>query len=349
MVRATFLLITMLLLSPGLALQSLRAQEPFQVMFYNVENYFDTVNNPEKNDEAFTPDGFKHWNFFKYRAKQNRIAKTIMAVGKWQMPAVVCLAEVENRHVLKDLLTFSPLERFNYRIIHKQSPDWRGIDVAMLYRPEAFEVIDSQFIKVTFPKDSFNATRDILHTKGVTKRAQDTLHLFINHWPSRYGGKAKTDPKRARAASLLKAEINRIFAQQPKAKIIITGDFNDGPMNASLKQVLNATVDSQKLGSHRLINLMYPQATSSNKGSYKYQYQWHTFDQFVVSKALLKTPKGLKTGLEHAHIYRQPFLMTKDDDYPGKIPHRTYLGPRYKDGFSDHLPIYLNLYPSQSP
>jgi hypothetical protein len=111
------------------------AQERFQAMFYNVENYFDTVNRPDKQDDEFTPDGFKNWGFFKYRAKQNRIAKTIMAVGKWQMPEVIGLAEVENQQVLKDLLTFSPLERFNYRILHQQSPDWRGIDVAMLYRP----------------------------------------------------------------------------------------------------------------------------------------------------------------------------------------------------------------------
>lgn len=327
---------------------SASAQPHFQAMFYNVENYFDTANQPDKNDEAFTPDGFKHWDFYKYKTKQTRIAKAIMAVGKWQMPEVVGLAEVENRQVLKDLLTFSPLERFDYRILHKQSPDWRGIDVAMLYRPEAFRVIDSQFIKVTFPHDSFNATRDILYAKGIAKPAQDTLHLFINHWPSRYGGKAKTDPKRARAARLLKTKVNQVIERRPKAKIIITGDFNDGPMNASLKKVLNATVDTQKLARHDLVNLMYPQASKSSQGSYKYQYQWHTFDQFVVSKALINTGQGLKTALEHAHIYRKPFLMTKDDGYPGKVPHRTYLGPRYKDGFSDHLPVYLNLYPAQS-
>jgi predicted extracellular nuclease len=342
----TFLGICLIILFWGPA--NIKAQERFQVAFYNVENYFDTVNNPEKKDDEFTPGGFKNWGFFKYRTKQNRIAKTLMALGKWEMPAVIGLAEVENRQVLQDLLTFSPLERFDYQILHQQSPDWRGIDVAALYQPKRFQVLDSQFIEVTFPKDSFNSTRDILYAKGLNKQTKDTLHFFVNHWPSRYGGKAETDPKRARAATILRNKIDSIYNQHTKPKIIITGDFNDGPMNASLQNVLNATTDTQKLASHQLINLMYPQAKSSKKGSYKYQYQWHTFDQFIVSKSLIKANKGFRTGLDHAHIYRPSFLMTTDDDYPGKIPHRTYLGPRYKDGYSDHLPIYLNLYTSQS-
>jgi predicted extracellular nuclease len=324
----------------------INAQERFQAMFYNVENYFDTVNRPDKQDDEFTPDGFKNWGFFKYRAKQNRIAKTIMAVGKWQMPDVIGLAEVENQRVLKDLLTFSPLERFNYQILHQQSPDWRGIDVALLYRPEAFKVVDSQFIEVNFPQDSFNATRDILYAKGIAGN-QDTLHFYVNHWPSRYGGKAESAPKRARAASLLRQHVDSLYRSHPAPKIIITGDFNDGPKNKSLKQVLGAATDTTQLERHRLLNLMYPQANSTQKGSYKYQYRWHTFDQFIVSRDLVKAETGYRTGLKHARIYRKPFLMTTDKQYPGKIPHRTYLGPRYKDGYSDHLPVYLNLYTAQ--
>lgn len=320
-----------------------QGQNQFQVMFYNVENYFDTVNNPDKKDDEFTPDGFKKWNFYKYLTKQNRIAKTIIAVGKWQMPSVIGLAEVENQQVLKDLLKFSPLSRFNYKILHKESPDWRGIDVAMLYNPKKFQLLDSQFIKVSFPKDSFNTTRDILYARGVAKE-KDTLHVYVNHWPSRYGGKKESDPKRARAAKLLRRHVDSLFRDFHKPRIIITGDFNDGPMNQSLKKVLNATVDTSKIDSHRLVNLMYPQAASSKMGSYKYQYQWHTFDQFIVSKALFRNKGSFQTDLRHAHIFRKPFLMTKDKDYPGKMPHRTYLGPRYKDGYSDHLPVYLNLF-----
>lgn len=348
MSRLPFTFMGLCLISLLLSTVSIKAQDRFQVAFYNVENYFDTVNNPETNDDEFTPEGFKNWGFFKYRAKQNRIAKTIMALGKWQMPAVIGLAEVENRQVLKDLLIFSPLARFDYQILHQQSPDWRGIDVALLYQPNRFQVLDSQFLKVTFPKDSFNSTRDILYAQGLNKQTQDTLHIFVNHWPSRYGGKAQTDPKRARAATILRDKIDSIYNRHPKPKIIITGDFNDGPMNASLQNVLNAATDTQNLAGHRLVNLMYPQAKISNKGSYKYQYQWHTFDQFIVSKPLIKAKNGFRTGIAHAHIYRSSFLMTADDDYPGKMPHRTYLGPRYKDGYSDHLPVYLNLFPIQS-
>lgn len=323
--------------------QPTQKRSSYRIGFYNVENYFDTVNNPDKSDEEFTPEGFKHWNFFRYKEKQNKIAKTIIAVGQWKPPAVVGLAEVENAKVLKDLLTFSPLSQFDYQIIHQQSPDWRGIDVALLYREQAFNPIDSQFIEVDFD-DDYSATRDVLYTKGVA-RGKDTLHLFVNHWPSRYGGKTETDPKRIKAAHSVRKKVDSIIKIKADAKIVITGDFNDEPSNKSLNKALGAKAIAEKSQkAPLLINLMADMASDDQKGSYKYRYQWNTFDQFIVSRGLLDCKSGFCAGKSSAQIFRSDFLLIEDDDYPGQKPYRTYVGPRHKGGYSDHLPVYLDLY-----
>ncbi len=326
--------------------QSLQKRSSYRIGFYNVENYFDTVNNPDKSDEEFTPDGFKHWNFYRYKDKQTKIAKTIIAMGQWKPPAIVGLAEVENAEVLRDLLTFSPISDFGYKIIHKQSPDWRGIDVALLYRQQTFKPIDTQFIEVNFKEDEYSATRDILYIKGIAS-GEDTLHIFMNHWPSRYGGKAETDPKRAKAALTVRKKVDSIFRLNADAKIVITGDFNDEPSNKSLKKTLGAKgIEEFGKGDQSLINLMSNIAGEDQKGSYKYKYQWNTFDQFIVSSPLLSCQSGLCARKSSAHIFRSDFLLTEDDNYPGLKPFRTYLGPRYKGGYSDHLPVYLDLFPA---
>lgn len=327
--------------------QPTQKRNSYRMVFYNVENYFDTVNDPDKKDDEFTPDGFKRWNFYRYKEKQNKIAKTLIAAGQWKVPALVGLAEVENRQVLKDLLQFSPLAEFDYRILHKESPDWRGIDVALLYRANVFKPLDTSFLPVTFEDTSHSPTRDILYAKGLVAN-QDTLHLFVNHWPSRYGGKAETDPKRARAARILRNKVTAINTNVKQPKIIITGDFNDGPGNKSIKQVLNAKPvrDDSREGRPLLVNMMNVKSKSDQQGSYKYQYKWHTFDQFIISRYLLEAKQGLTVQKGGANIFRSDFLLKEDDDYPGLKPHRTYLGPRYKGGYSDHLPVLLDLYPA---
>ncbi len=167
----------------------------FRVMFYNVENLFDTKDDSLTSDEEFLPDGDRHWNTNKFYKKLNNIYKVILGVGEWNPPAIVALCEIENRFVLNQLVYQTPLKKFDYKVVHFESPDRRGIDVAMLYRKELFHVDTAFPIQINFPFDENSKTRDILYVKGSFDK-KDTIHFFINHWPSRYGGYMQTKPKR---------------------------------------------------------------------------------------------------------------------------------------------------------
>jgi len=317
-------------------------RQGMRFMFYNVENYFDTKEDSLTDDKDFTPEGFKHWTFDKYKAKQQNIAKVTMAVGEWEIPELVGLCEVENRKVLKDLLKWTPLSKFPYRIIHQESPDYRGIDVALLYDHTAFEPIDTVFKPINFPFKETSKTREILYVSGVTNQ-EDTLHLFINHWPSRWGGKEATDPKRKYVAKVLRGMVDSLFRIDPNAKILIGGDFNDNPNNTSIADVLDAQPDKPPYEEPGLVNLMYSKKTEEGKGTLKYQYDWDLFDQIMVSTALLNNNAGHQTSPDDAHIFRKEWLLTEDQKYTGQKLFRTYVGPRYKGGYSDHLPVYLDL------
>ena len=182
----------------------------FRVVSYNVENYFDPFNDSLKNDEDFTPEGNHFWTWNKYKDKQNKIYKVLSAVGGWELPEIIGLYEVENEFVLRDLLKSTPLKWRNYEIVHKESPDARGIDVALLYRSDKFKLINSQFLKVVFSFDTTKKTRDILYAKGYTKDF-DTLNIFVNHWPSRLGGQTESDMNRQAVAKILRNKIDSIL------------------------------------------------------------------------------------------------------------------------------------------
>lgn len=318
-------------------------RDEIRIVFYNVENYFDIEDDSLTHDEEFTPEGFKHWSFGKMVDKQRKISEVIYDIGKWELPGLLGLCEVENRGVLDNLIKYTPLGESSYKIIHKESPDWRGIDVAVFYRPEVFTPLDTTYIKVVFPFDKSKTTRDILYVKGLIKQI-DTLHFFVNHWPSRYGGQQASEPKRLHVASLVKNKVDSILNKNPNAKIIITGDFNDEPSNKSIIEILNAKPDTNELnGRNGLVNLMYNMKEKKGLGSYKYRFEWNMLDQFIVSKALLNTNQPIFTRPEEVIIFKRDYLMQEDDKYPGKKPFRTYLGPRYLGGYSDHFPVYLDL------
>jgi exonuclease III len=249
---------------------------------------------------------------------------------------------VENRYVLNKLIYQTPLKKFNYRLIHHDSPDLRGVDVALLYRPEKFNIISSQCIRIIFPFDTVAQTREILMVKGKVFQS-DTIILFVNHWPSRRGGYLESEPRRHFVAGLLRSVTDSIFRTDPGPNIIIMGDFNDEPENTSLSQVLAARPADSDAGADDLINLMYAERKKSGEGTIKYQGQWSVFDQFIVSGNLA----GI-SGKDHplraeAHIFKGDFLVESDDRYLGEKLKRTYSGPRYLGGFSDHLPVYLDL------
>jgi len=313
-----------------------------RILFWNVENLYDPYDDTTKLDDEFTSAGNKHWNWSKFSSKLNHVAKTILAAGEWSPPAIVGLCEVENRYVLNKLIYETPLKPFNYRIIHHESPDMRGVDVAMIYRPALFRIIENNHFTIRFPFDTSAQTREILLVKGVLFRC-DTLFVFINHWPSRRGGYLGSQPRRNYVASILRKLIDSVQYSRVNPNILVMGDFNDEPENESLRQVLMARNLIDQCHDTCLYNLMGIRNTVRREGTLKYRDQWSTFDQFLVCGTMMNGNSGIKTGPEDVRILSSTFLLEDDNTYFGKKLNRTYTGPRYHGGFSDHLPIRLQL------
>ncbi len=315
-----------------------------RVAFYNVENLFDTYDDPIKRDDEFLPTGMKGWSGKRYRLKLNQIYRVLSAVGGWEPAGVIGLCELENRFVLEQLLEKTPLREFDYEIVHHESPDKRGIDVGLLYRPEKFKVLHEEALKVIFPFDTTSRTRDILYVKGqVLKR--DTVHIFVNHWPSRFGGHLETDPKRDFVAQTIRDKADEVYAKDPKAKIIIMGDLNDAPQDNSVLNVLRTEHELEGLAQSEndLYNLMYEMSENWWAGTHKFQEHWGVLDQIIISPKLVKNPEGLLLKGGQAHIFKADWLMEEEELRIGDKPNRTYLGARYHGGFSDHLPVYIDL------
>lgn len=307
------------------------------VAFYNVENLFDTISAPKKNDAEFTPGSEKKWTAVRYSKKVNDISKVLAAINKNELPEIIGLCEVENRKVLEDLIGTESLKSGKYAIAHFESPDFRGIDCALIYRPDEFKVLESKPVKVSFSNDARYTTRDILYVKGRTKNREE-FHIFVNHWPSRIGGMEETEQKRVAVATILKNKIDSVRAANSDAKIIVMGDMNDEPSNNSLAEILKA----QSPGSEnaRLVNLMSP--LHDNKlGSYNYQGNWNMLDNVIVSDNLLDK-KGFQCVEKQGVVFHEPWMEFKNKK--GEIsPNRTYGGSNYYGGVSDHFPVYFQL------
>jgi hypothetical protein len=313
-----------------------------RIMFYNVENLFDVFNDSLTNDDEFTPEGERHWNNTKFYKKLNNISKVIVSIGEWDPPAIVGFSEVENRFVLNKLIYDTPLKKFDYNIIHIGSPDRRGIDVAMLYRESRFDPVAYSPIRINFPDDSLYKTRDILYVKGVLAQT-DTVHFFVNHWPSRYGGYEDSKPRRIFVASVLKHKVDSLCSILQHPNIIIMGDFNDEPWDESIHSGLSALTDTMGMKTNDLVCLMAGFNKTHVIGTNKYKENWGVIDQFIVSGNLLNGENKIHISPEGAQIYQEPFLLEKDDMNLGLRPNRTYIGPVYHGGFSDHLPIYMDI------
>jgi hypothetical protein len=313
-----------------------------RVVFWNLENLYDPYDDTTKLDDEFTAAGAKHWTWSKFSTKLNHVAKTILAAGEWTPPAIAGMCEVENRYVLNKLIYETPLKPWKYKFIHHESPDLRGVDVAMLYRPLLFNVISSKSVSIRFPFDTLAQTREILMVEG-TLYARDTISIFINHWPSRRGGYLNSQPRRNYVASVLRKLIDSVRIARPGANILVMGDFNDEPENESLKDVLAARTDSLPYSDTSLYNLMGIRNMKHKEGTLKFLDQWSTFDQFVVSGPLMTGKSGLIAAPANVRILRSSFLLEEDNTYFGDKLNRTYTGPRYHGGFSDHLPIRLDI------
>lgn len=306
------------------------------VMFWNVENYFDTYDNPSTTDEEFTPTGDNRWGRARFEKKRDDIAKTILLAADQygDLPALIGLAEVENAFVLQELLEETPLARTQYKYIHKDSPDSRGIDVALLYREELFTPLETKYIGFSFP------TRDVLYTKGVVN-GLDTLHIMVNHWPSKRGNEESSGRKREYVSLKVSHVVDSILLRNPAANIVLMGDFNDTPASSPLKN----------LG--QLTNLA--KWADGAEGSYKYRESWSMIDQFLVSENLIREESSIKEKNEafrpqwiythrNMEIFAPEALFAEDATYMGVKPKRTYSGPRYLGGISDHLPVVFKLY-----
>lgn len=292
---------------------------------FNVENLFDCEHDSLKNDMEWLPEGKNHWNKKRYWKKVNHLAQEIIACGEteegWQLPDLVALCEVENDTVMRDLTRRSPLRNARYEYVMTDSPDPRGIDVALMYSPFSFSLVEYKSFRVK-PLKGMHPPRDILYVKG-TLMGGDTLHVFVVHAPSRTGGELITRNHRVVVAQRLCATMDSIRCYSPDAKILVAGDFNDVRESPSLLM----------LQAHDLQDIsMNAKGKHGALGTYRYQGEWGSLDHIFVSDSLMKC-------LSDCRVFDAPFLLEEDEKYGGMKPYRTYLGPRYVGGFSDHLPL----------
>ena len=310
-------------------------------MFYNAENFFDTLDNPEKDDDDFLPDGAMRWTAGRYQNKLNNIAKIISSAGEWEIPALVGLCEVENNKVINDLTMYSPLRKMEYRYVITHSPDVRGINVALLYQREKFKYLEHNNYTIRFPHNARKYTRDILHVAGQVSK-QDTLDVFVCHFPSRRGGEKETEADRMYVASVLKSKTDSLIKIRTSACIIIMGDFNDEPSDKSILQILMAQPVSNDISGQNLYNLFYPFEKKKNTGSYKYLGQWNILDQIIVSGNLIDGGRSIRALPHTASIFSRDFMLVEDKSYGGKRPKKTYHGRIHEGGYSDHLPVLVD-------
>lgn len=318
---------------------SVQAQQQFRVMEYNVENLFDCRHDSLKNDKEFLPESPKGWSYNRYQDKLKKIAKVILAASHEQVPDLVGLCEVENEYCLDGLTRYSPLRDAGYCYVMTNSPDERGVDVALLYQPATFRLIGSQYISIPYKEINRRPTRDILHVTGRVVSG-DTLDVFVCHMPSRSGGEVKSEPYRLFTARHLRQAADSVMRVRKTPHVIIMGDFNDYPSNRSIAEVLGAVKPGRKIQKTTLYNLM----DGKEGGTYRYRGEWGILDHMIVNGMMLNKKSRIRTNYKEARILTFPFLLEEDERYGGDTPYRTYWGKRYHGGYSDHLPIAVDLY-----
>lgn len=292
-----------------------------KVVWYNVENVFDTKHDSLKNDFDFLPDGSYRWTPWRYWKKLDNIARLIAAVAEQDgWPMLVGMCEVENDTVLRDLTLRSPLRAAKYQYVHHEGPDLRGVDVCLLYQPEHFHLLGSEAIRVPSVEQGLRPTRDILHAWGRVPRTDSMLHVFVLHFPSRAGGNKASTQNRMLAAQTLCEALDKLQGQC----VLVMGDFNAEPKDPIFQPILQ-----------RLVSLV-PQRRKELKkaqGSYYYQGLWGYIDHMLISPSLQSVCET------YVHVAKFPFLLTEKG-----TPWRTFQGPVYKGGYSDHLPLYINVW-----
>lgn len=313
------------------------------IAFYNLENLFDTINDPEKFDEASPMMEIKSNRDAIYKMKVKNMARVIAGIGadvSGNSPAIIGVSEVENRAVLEDVISDSLLLNKGYDIIHYNSPDVRGIDVALLYQKKIFTPINTSSHELKIYDDSGKRvyTRDQLLVSG--KLDNEMIHVIVNHWPSRRGGEARSRPKRLAAAKLNKRLVDSVQSINPYAKIFIMGDLNDNPTNKSVKDILKAQKKRKKVGLKGIYNPM-ERFYKDGLGTNAYRDNWSLFDQIMMTKPLLEKDFS-SYRFYKAGIFNKNYLTNKKGQYKG-YPFRSFSNNKFTGGFSDHFPVYVYL------
>jgi exonuclease III len=306
------------------------------IAFYNVENLFDTIDDPNTNDAEFLPGGANRWTPQRYEEKLANMAKVIAGIGDELVkggPAIIGLSEIENRGVLEDLINTPPLKNLGYAIVHYDSPDKRGVDVGLIYKPSVFKVINSTSNTLYMPGRTNFYSRDQLVVTGELNG--DLISVIVNHWPSRRSG----PEYREEAAKLSRHLSDSLMKEHKNAKIFIMGDLNDDPTDRSVAKVLGAKGKVKEVKKDDLFNPFW-QLHREGIGSLAYRDAWNLFDQIIISEPLLNPKKGWK--FHKAKVYNEKFLIQKDGPYAG-YPFRTFAGGAYLGGYSDHFPVYIFL------
>lgn len=308
----------------------------YSVAFYNLENFFDTVHDEGKNDYDFLPEGRYRWDSRKYQAKLQNMAKVLSQLSKERVPqgpACIGVAEVENRRVLDDLLKAPGLSRYKY--VHREGPDKRGIDCALLYDTVQFEVIRSQLVlSVPYQGDTLHPTRGFLVVDG--RLAGERVCMIVNHWPSR----GAESPVRVHAARQVKALKDSLLRESRKLKIIVMGDMNDDPMDESM-QTLGARKYVEDVRKGEFYNPWWKTLEDDGVGTLLYRGKWNLFDQIVVSRSLLKKSRRKLHYVGH-EVFSRDYLFQQEGKYKG-YPWRTHGGRTWLNGYSDHLPTIIYL------
>ncbi|NCT94995.1 MAG: endonuclease/exonuclease/phosphatase [Chitinophagaceae bacterium] len=313
------------------------------VGFYNLENLYDTVDNPMVNDDEFTPRGIRRYTAAIFRDKLDKLARVISTMGQeWVNtgPAILGVAEIENDTVLQFLIQHPLLRDRGYHLVHADSKDRRGVDVALLFQPAFFTPLKAEKIKVTLPPIRSQAalTRDILYVSGLFDA--DTIHVFVNHWPSRRGGSSRSAPARMMAAQTLQRKITEIHTASPGAPVIVMGDFNDDPTDPSITEGLQSVATRAETRAGKLYN-PWTEMYLSGMGTLAHGNSRALFDQILWSDYWLDSTAG-HFYYYRARIHQLPFMVEDRGRFRG-YPMRSWNGTRYRGGYSDHFPVYVVL------
>ncbi len=321
------------------------AQKPYKVVFYNFENLFDTINDPDVLDEEFTPEGPKKWNTAKYTKKVGNLERVLfdIAAEDKDFPIVIGTSEIENRSVMEDVIATPKLSRANYRIVHYDSPDARGVDVAFYYRPDVFKLEGSAAIPFKMAELPNFRTRDFVTMWGTIE--DEPFFFLVSHWPSRLGGKEASAPKRLAAARRIRQIIDSVKTVNPATKVVVMGDLNDDATDASVVEGLSAKGRIKDVQAGDTFN-PFIALLKSGYGTLAYRDEWNLFDNIIVSDNLATGSTG-KLKIQpvgdskfYAGIFRRPYMLQKEGQYKG-YPLRTFVGNDFQGGFSDHFPVYI--------